>query len=82
MPRANPKSLRRLIEAIAGALIVLILLSLASGGFVIYLNHVAIALASKPVMVLLLEALAIAATGGPVVLLVLRRAKGSCSASS
>jgi hypothetical protein len=48
VPCANLKSLRRLIEAVAGALIVLTPLSLTSGGFVIYLNHVAVALASKP----------------------------------
>jgi len=76
VPRANLKSLRRLIEAVAGALIVLTPLSLTSGGFVIYLNHVAVALASKPVMVLLLEVLVIAVTGGPVVLLVLRARRG------
>jgi len=59
-----------------GVLVVLILLSLVSGGFVVYFNHVAIAFASKPILVLVLEMLMIVIAGAPIAFLLIRARPG------
>jgi hypothetical protein len=55
-----------------GILVVLIPLSLISGGFVIYINHIAIAFASKPILILVLEFLIILLVCSPIVYLLMK----------
>jgi len=49
-----------------GVLIAVVAVSLVSGGFVIYANHVAVALASTPILVLVVRALVILTTCAPI----------------
>ncbi len=73
---SSERLIARVVLFIIGALVVLLPLYIGSGGFVIYLNHVAIAFASKPIAMLILEALIILLLSTPIILRVARMRLG------